>query len=279
MNKLFIIDSLALIYHAYKNKRIENFTKNGLNLSTILGFFEMVAEIIQSQKPTHLALAFDIKKPTFRHKLYNKYKAHRHAMPDEIKNSLPIIKDILGLMNIHFFELEGYEADDIIGTLAKKASLLEYRVYMVTPDKDFFQLIDMNTFICKLNKPGKNHKLIGIGELRNSFSVANAAQIADIMALTGDSSDNIPCIQGIGNRNARKLISQFGTIENIYNNLDLLTPKLREIFITQKETIELLKKLVTIDVNVPIEVNLEDLRNYGFNNDFLKKYLQEYKLK
>ena len=131
--------------------------------------------------------------------------------------------------------------------------------HMVTPDKDFFQLIDKNISICKLNKPGKDYKFIGITELRNSFAVANAIQISDIMALTGDRSDNIPAIAGIGNRNARKLISQFGSISNIYANIDKLSPKLRDIFVMNKERIELSKKLVTIEVNVPIDVDIERL--------------------
>jgi DNA polymerase-1 len=244
-------------------------------MSTVQGFFQMLHNVLHNQQLTHIAVAFDIKKPTFRHVLYNKYKAHRKPMPVEIQNSIPIIKSILKLMNIVSVELEGYEADDIIGTLAKRASAQNFKVIMVTPDKDFYQLIDHNISICKLSKPGKDLKFFGVNEIRNRFSVSNTSQIADIMALCGDPTDNIPGIPGIGNRIARKLISQFGSIEVIYENLNILSSKHRELFINNKEVLELSKKLVTIDTNVPINNKIDDFKVGTINSDALKSYMLE----
>ena len=262
-NRLFLIDALALIYHAYRNS-------SERNNSTISGFFAMLERILLTYKPTHIAVAFDIKKPTFRHKLDNKYKANRKKMPVEIQNSLPIIKNLLVLLNIQSIELEGYEADDIIGTLAKKASSENYKVYIVSPDKDFFQLINENTSICKLNKPGKEVKIIGLAEVRNRFTIANTSQIPEIMALCGDKSDNILGIPGLGSRNARKLISQFGTIDEIYNKLETLNAKQKELFFKFRAQVELSKKLVTIDTKIPLSISLESLKikNYSKNEIF-----------
>ena len=277
--KLILIDALALIYQSYHNPKYNSrIADSGIDVSTVYGFFTTIENIINTQKPSHMAIAFDVKKPTFRHKLYDKYKAGRKQMPEKIKLSIPIIKTILGLMNIRVIEMEGFEADDIIGTLAHETSAQGYNVLIISPDKDFYQLITQNISVCKLNKAVNDTKCIGIRELRNYFAVSDAKQIADIMALCGDESDNIPGIHGIGSRNARKLISQFGTIDNIYNNLDKLSHKHRELLTNNKEKLELYRKLVIIDIKVPINVNIENLRLCTFQNEKLRDYLIELNL-
>ena len=258
--RLLLIDTFALIYNAYRNLgNTTNQSNDGIRTPTVNGFFLALDEIIISLKPTHIALAFDVKKPTFRHLLYDQYKAHRKSMPDEIAKSIPEIRKILELRHLQTFEMEGYEADDVIGTLAKGAVKLGFEVIIVTPDKDFYQLIENNISIYKPKKSGKGSRKISINEVCNRYSIAEPGQFIDLMALCGDISDNIPGMRGISTKQAQKLIHEFGSIENIYCHLDAISPKHREILIEKRERLELSKKLVTIDLNVPITVNFEKL--------------------
>jgi len=277
--RLFLFDAMALIYNAYRNYgSLPMYSANGTKTSVVYGFMLELNEIIRLQKPTHIAFAFDVKKPTFRHQLYSKYKAHRQPMPDEIAKSIPIIRKIIDLMHIQTFEMEGFEADDVIGTIAKKAVKSGFKVYLVTPDKDFCQLVENKIFMYKPKKSGKGVRIMGVNEVCSRYSIAEAIQFIDLMALCGDASDNIPGIRGISPKQAHKLISEFGSVENMYNNLDKIGAKHQELLLDKREQLELSKKLVTIDLNVPIIVNLENLCIQEFNNNALKDYFDELNL-
>ena len=278
--RLILIDTFALIYNAFRNygnTAIKGY--DGTKTSIVDGFFLALDEIISSHKPTHIALVFDVKKPTFRHLLYEKYKAHRKAMPDEIAKSIPEIRKILELRHLQTFEMEGFEADDVIGTLAKRAVKQGFEVFIITPDKDFFQLVENSISIYKPKKSGKGIRKVGINEVCSRYSIAEPGQFIDLMALCGDSSDNIPGMRGISTKQAQKLIHEFGSIENIYRHLDAINPKHRELLIEKREQLDLSKKLVTIDLNVPITVNFENLRMREIDNNELKEYFDELNLR
>jgi DNA polymerase I len=278
-NRILLIDSLALIYNAFRNYGHEQMhSSDGTNTAITNGFFQEIDEIISVLKPTHLAFAFDIKKPTFRHHLFKQYKAHRQSMPDEIAQSIPIIKKILNLLKFQTFELEGFEADDIIGTIATKASEQNFNVLIITLDKDFNQLISDNISIYKPRKTGKGARLISKNEVCDKYKISEPAQFVHLMALVGDTSDNIPGIKKLSIKQAQKLINQFGSIENIYNHLNTLNLKYKEIFLKHKETIELSKKLLTIDTDTPITVDFDNLVIQEFNLNALKEYLIELNL-
>lgn len=258
--RLFLIDALALIYRSYQHsvtKNISNFTE--LSESTVYGFFEMLFNIRRMQNPSHLAVVFDVKKPTFRHVLYPKYKAHRRSMPPEIAKAIEYIKIALQCFDIQSIELEGFEADDIIGTLAKKAAKENYCVFMVTPDKDFYQLVDDSIFIYKLKKTGKDARIIDVTEVRNMYAVSNPSHLIDLFAFSGDRSDNIPAVNGFGKRGVKMLLSEYGNIDGMYKNLDKMSEKNREMLLNQKDAIMLSRKLVAIDVNVPVDIQLANL--------------------
>jgi DNA polymerase-1 len=264
-NRLFLIDALALIYRSFNNVRTKSINDSKkIEEATVSGFFEILNNILQTQKPSHFAIAFDIKKPTFRHELYPKYKAHRKAMPIEIANAVIEIKRILQLSNIRHLELEGYEADDIIGTVAKHAEKEGFKVYLVSPDKDFFQLVDDAISIYKLKKSGKEARVIDVTEVRNMYSIADPSQLIDLFAFSGDDSDNIPSVHGFGKRCVKKLLSEFGSIDAMYSNLDKMTAKQSEMLLSQKDNLMLSKKLVTIDIHVPIDFNMDSFQVKNF---------------
>lgn len=202
--RLFLIDSYAMIYRSYYAFiNTPMYSSKGVNTSTVFGFLLALDEILKKQKPTHIAAAFDSSKPTFRHEMYPQYKANRQASPEEIHNSIPIIQKILNLMNIEIFECPGYEADDIIGTIAKKAAQNGFKVFMVTPDKDFCQLVDDNISIYKPRKSGNDAEILGINEVKQKFGINDTNQVIDILALWGDTSDNIPGVPGVGEKTAK----------------------------------------------------------------------------
>ncbi|KPK86953.1 MAG: DNA polymerase I, partial [Bacteroides sp. SM23_62_1] len=255
--KLFLLDAYALIfraYYAFINRQM--FNSQGLNTSAIFGFTVTLDDIIRNQKPTHIAVVFDPPSPTFRHKIYPEYKANREETPEDIKKSVPYIKKIIEGFNIPIIEVEGFEADDVIGTLAKQAENKGFDVFMMTPDKDFSQLVSEHIYIFKPKKSGEEAEILGVNEINEIFQVKKPEQVIDILALWGDSSDNIPGAPGIGEKTAKKLISEFQNIENVFLNLEKLKSKQQEIIKNNKEQIILSRELVTINQQVP--VNIED---------------------
>ena len=254
--KLFLLDAYALIFRAYyafiKNPRI---TSKGLNTSAIFGFLLALEEVLQKQKPTHIAVVFDTPTPTFRHEMYQEYKAHRDETPEDIKKAVPYIKKLIEAYKIPVIDYPGYEADDVIGTLARKASERGFITYMMTPDKDYAQLVSDNVFMLKPSRSGNESILWGVDDIKKEFSVKRPEQVIDILALMGDAADNIPGAPGVGPKTAMKLISEYGSIEELFKNTDKLKGKLKEIIENNREQIEMSKKLATIEQNVPVELN------------------------
>jgi len=258
--KLFLLDAYALIFRAYyafiKNPRI---TSKGLNTSAVFGFLLALEEVLQKQKPTHLAVVFDTPTPTFRHEMYKEYKAHRDATPEDIIKAVPYIKRLIEAYKIPVIDYPGFEADDVIGTLARKASKHGFTTYMMTPDKDYAQLVSDNVLMLKPSRSGNESILWGVEDVQKEFNVERPEQVIDILALMGDTADNIPGAPGVGPKTAMKLISEFGSIEELFRNTDKLKGKLKEIIENNREQIVMSKKLATIEQNVPVELNETDL--------------------
>jgi DNA polymerase I len=252
----FILDAYALIFRAYYAFITSSFKNSkGFDTSTIFGFVNALDEIIKNQKPTHIAVAFDPAGPTFRNDLYPAYKANREATPENIKNSIPVIKEILNAYNIPMFLVPGFEADDVIGTVAKIAEKQGFTVYMMTPDKDFTQLLSENIHIYKPKKSGNDAEILKVQDVCALFDVQSPSQIIDILALWGDASDNVPGVPGIGEKTAKNLISRFNNLEGVYDNLHELKGKLRENLEMFKDQALLSRELVTINTNVPLIFN------------------------
>jgi len=258
--KLFLLDAYALIFRSYyafiKNPRM---TSKGLNTSAIFGFLLTLEEVLNKQKPTHIAVVFDAPGPTFRHEMFSDYKANRDETPEDIKKSVPYIKKLLEAYQIPVIDCQGFEADDVIGTLAKKATGMGFTTYMMTPDKDFAQLVDENTFMFKPARSGNESIQWGVEDIKREFSVERPEQVIDILALMGDSSDNIPGAPGVGPKTAMKFVSEYGSVEELFKNTDKLKGKLKDIIENNREQIEISKKLATIAINAPVEFNEEKL--------------------
>jgi DNA polymerase I len=258
--KLFLLDAYALIFRSYyafiKNPRI---TSKGMNTSAIFGFLLTLREVLQKQKPTHIAVVFDTSAPTFRHEMYKDYKANRDETPEDIKKAVPYIKKLVEAYKIPIIDYPGFEADDIIGTLAKKASEKGFVTYMMTPDKDFAQLVSDNIFMFKPSRSGNESVKWGVDEVKREFSVQQPEQVIDILALMGDTADNIPGAPGVGPKTAMKLISEYGSVEELFRHTNQLKGRLKEIIENNREQIELSKKLATIDLKVPVELNEKEL--------------------
>jgi len=254
--KLFLLDAYALIFRAYyafiKNPRI---TSKGLNTSAIFGFLLALEEVLQKQKPTHIAVVFDTPTPTFRHEMFKDYKAHRDVTPEDIIKAVPYIKRLIEAYKIPVIDYPGFEADDVIGTLARKASERGFTTYMMTPDKDFAQLVSGNIFMLKPSRSGNESILWGVDDIKREFCVQRPEQVIDVLALMGDTADNIPGAPGVGPKTAMKLISEYGSVEELFRNTDKLKGKLKEIIENNRDQIEFSKKLVTIEQNVPVELN------------------------
>ncbi len=278
--KLFLLDAYALIFRSYyafiKNPRI---TSKGLNTSAIFGFLLTLEEVLQKQKPSHIAVVFDTPTPTFRHEMYKEYKANRDETPEDIKRAVPYIKRLIEAYKIPVIDYPGFEADDVIGTLARKASEEGFTTYMMTPDKDFAQLVSGSVFMLKPSRSGNESILWGVDDIKREFSVQRPEQVIDILALMGDTADNIPGAPGVGPKTAMKLISEYGTIEELFRNTDKLKGKLKEIIENNREQIILSKKLVTIDQNVPVEFNERALEKEIPNPDQLKELFSELEFK
>ncbi len=259
----FIIDGNALVYRSYYAFSQNNFvTSYGLNTSAIYGFTTILFDLIKREKPQYLAIAFDTPKPTWRHKEFSKYKSTRPKQPETITISLPYIKKILDALRIKHYELAGYEADDIVGTITNELKNKNINIYMMTPDKDYAQLVNEHTFIYKPTQHGYN--ILGITQVVEKWGISNVDQVKDFLALQGDKSDNIPGINGIGPKTAQKLLKKYGSLENIIKNTDNLPDKIKHNF-TDIDQICLSKKLATISTNVPINFNIEECYFSGYD--------------
>lgn len=278
--KLFLLDAFALIYRAHfafvKNPRISS---SGLNTSAIFGFANTLLEVLKDEKPTHLGVAFDTPKPTFRHVQFEAYKAQRQEQPEDITTAVPYVKQLLKAMCIPILEMEGYEADDVVGTLAKKAAREGFEVFMMTPDKDYGQLVEEHVYLYKPAISGKGVEIMGPKEVCERWGISDIGQVVDMLGLQGDASDNIPGIPGVGEKTAQKLVAEFGSVENLVANTDKLTGKLKEKVIEGKDLAVLSKQLATIDINVPIAFEEEDLRMCEPNRELLSSLLDELEFK
>lgn len=277
---LFLLDAFALIYRAHfallKNPRVNS---KGFNTGPVFGFLNSMMEIINKFKPSHLGVAFDLPEPTIRHKEFAEYKGHRDEQPEEITAALPYIFKILEAWNIPILTASGYEADDVVGTLAKKAQEKDFQVYMMTLDKDYAQLVDENIFFYKVSNFGKGAEIYDIPKTLEKWEIDEVPQVADILGLWGDASDNIPGIPGIGEKTAKKLIKQFGSVENLVANADQLKGKQKENVINFGEQGILSKKLATIITDVPIDFEEDKLKYEPPIQDNLASIFQELEFK
>ncbi|MGM0944078.1 MAG: DNA polymerase I [Bacteroidota bacterium] len=275
-NKLFLLDAMALIYRAHfafsKNPRINS---KGLNTGVMLGFTNTLMEVLTKEKPSHIAVAFDTSAPTFRHEQFEAYKANRQEQPEDITISIPWVKEIVKAFNIPLLELDGFEADDIIGTIAKKAERESFTVYMMTPDKDYGQLVDDHIFLYKPAFMGNAVDVMGVKEVCAKWDIERVDQVRDILGLMGDAVDNIPGIPGIGAKTATKLLKEYGSVEELVKNTDKLKGK-------QKENVEnfaqqglLSKELATIKIDVPVDFVEEELRYDGIDEEKLRAIFTE----
>ena len=260
MNRLFLLDAYALIYRSYfafiNAPRVNS---KGLNTSTMLGFVNTLEEILKKEKPTHIAIAFDMKGPTFRHDMFPEYKAHRDEMPEDIRKSIPYIREIIKGYQIPVLEKEGFEADDVIGTLAKTAEKAGFQVFMVTPDKDYAQLVSENIFMYKPKRMGNEMEILGVEQVCENFQISNPLQVIDVLGLMGDTADNIPGCPGIGPKTAMKLVGEFGSVDGVYQNIDKLKGKQKESLEQFEEQVRMSRKLAEIILDVPVEFNQEKL--------------------
>lgn len=275
-HKLFLLDAYALIFRAYyafiRNPRI---TSKGMNTSAIFGFTMALDDVIKKEKPTHLAVVFDPPGPTFRHEMFEAYKAHRDETPEDIRAAVPYIKQILDGYNIPVIEVKGYEADDTIGTMARIASEKGFEVFMMTPDKDFAQLVTDKVKMFKPGRSGGGPEVLGIEEVKEKFGIEHPEQVIDILALMGDAADNIPGCPGVGEKTAAKLIAQFGSVDGLYANTDKLKGKQKENVIGNKEQVYVSRTLATIEQNVPVEFDEDALVLSAVNGDKLKALFDE----
>lgn len=276
MEKLFLLDAYALIYRAYyaliKNPRINS---KGFNTSAVLGFVNTLEDVLKKENPTHIGVAFDPSGPTFRHEAYEQYKAQREETPEVIRLSVPIIKDIIRAYRIPILEVSGFEADDVIGTLATKASKQGITTYMMTPDKDYGQLVSENVFMYRPKYGDKEFDIMGVEEVKAKFDIESPLQVIDMLGLMGDSSDNIPGCPGVGEKTAQKLVAQFGSIENLLEHTEELKGALKTKVENNKEMILFSKFLATIKTDVPIELNMEDLQREAPDEEALRKIFEE----
>ena len=278
--KLFLLDAYALIFRAYYAFISNPMTNSqGIPTSTVFGFTLALEEILRKEDPTHIAVVFDPPGPTFRHEMFPEYKANRDATPEDIKSAIPYIKRLIEGFNIPVVEVAGFEADDVIGTMAKKAGKEGFTVYMMTPDKDFAQLVSDRIFMYKPGRGGAAPEVLGPSEVREKFLVEQPEQVIDILALWGDTSDNIPGAPGIGEKTAKKLIGQFKSVEGVYENIEVLKGKQKENLINFKDQVILSKELATIILNVPLDVTTEELKRREMNKDVLQNLFQELEFK
>ena len=274
--KLFLLDAFALIFRAHfafsKNPRINS---KGQNTSAVFGFVNSLLEILRKEKPTHIGVAFDTGAPTFRHEQFPEYKAHRDETPEDIRYATPIIKDILKAFNIPVLVLDGYEADDIIGTFAKRASKEGFEVFMMTPDKDYAQLVEEHIYLYKPAYMGNGVDILGIPEVLEKFEIERVDQVRDILGLEGDAVDNIPGIPGVGKKTAIKFLKEYGSVEGLLENTADLKGKMKEKVEEFGQQGILSKELATIKIDVPLEFDEEALVHSDMNEEEVKKIFEE----
>ena len=276
MEKLFLLDAYALIYRAYyaliKSPRINS---KGFNTSAILGFVNTLEDVLKKENPTHIGIAFDPAGPTFRHEAYPEYKAQREETPEVIRLSVPIIKDIIRAYRIPILEVPRYEADDVIGTLATEAGKRGITTYMMTPDKDYGQLVGENVFMYRPRHNDKAFEVMGVEEVKNKYAIQSPLQVIDLLGLMGDASDNIPGCPGVGEKTAQKLIAQFGNIENLLAHTDQLKGALRTKVEENRKQIEFSRFLATIKTDVPLPLDMDALKRESPDEEELRKIFQE----
>ncbi len=280
MHRLFLLDGMALVYRAHF-AFIQNPIRNskGINTSALYGFINTLLFILEKEQPSHIGVAFDTSAPTPRHLRYPAYKAQRDEMPEELAAAIPHVKDLCRAFGIPVLEIDGFEADDIIGTLVKRAEPAGFESFMVTPDKDFAQLLSATTFMWKPGRKGNDHEVIGLAQLPEIWGVAEAHQIIDLLGLMGDASDNIPGVPGIGPKTAQKLIAEFGSVENLLANTAKLKGKQKENLETYSDQALLSKELATIILDVPVEVSWDDLVLSKRDDDALKSLFNEFEFR
>lgn len=276
MAKLFLFDAYAIIYRAYyafiKNPRVNS---KGLNTSAIFGFINTLEEVLKKENPSHLAVAFDPAGPTFRHEAYELYKAQRQETPEDIKLSVPIIKDILKAYNIKILEVPFYEADDVIGTVAKLAEKENMDVYMMTSDKDYGQLTSDKVFMYRPKFAGNGFDILNDQEIMKKYNISSPLLMIDLLGLMGDSADNIPGCPGVGAKTAEKLIAEYGTIENILDNAENVKGTLKNKLIDNKEQILFSKFLATIKIDVPLEFSKDEFERKNINEEKIEEIFEE----
>ena len=278
--KLFLLDAYALIYRSYyafiRNPR---FNSKGVNTSAMLGFVNTLVQLLETENPNYVGVVFDVSAPTFRHEMYPEYKANREEMPEDLRKSIPYIRKIIEAFNIPIVEKKGYEADDVIGTLAKKAEKDGFMTFMMTPDKDYAQLVSEKVKMFKPAKSGGVAEVWGPKEVKENFGIETTEQVIDILGLMGDSSDNIPGCPGIGPKTAQKLIAEYGSIDGLYENIDKLKGKQKENLIEFEKQVRLSRELVTIIQQVPIEFDKKGLTRDQLNKEALKALFDDLEFK
>jgi DNA polymerase-1 len=275
--RLFLLDGMALVYRAHFALIARPiFTSKGVNSSALYGFTQTLLEILSKQQPTHLAVVFDTEAPTPRHTIFPEYKATRQAMPEDLSAALPHVRRMLEAFHVPILECDGYEADDIIGTLARRAEKEGFQTYMVTPDKDFGQLVDDNTFLYRPSRQGDGVEIMGIAEIQKRWGIQRTEQVIDVLALMGDSVDNVPGVPGIGEKTATKLVAEFGTVENLLARTGELKGKLKENLENNRDAALLSKKLVTLLCDAPCEYELESLKLRPPDEEKVKEMLIEW---
>lgn len=274
--KLFLLDAYALIYRAHfamsQNPRL---TTTGINTGAIMGFTNSLLEIITKEKPTHIGVAFDTHAPTFRHEEFREYKATRQEQPEEIQVAIPYCKKIVNGFNIPILEMDGYEADDLIGTIAKKAGAKGFNVFMMTPDKDFAQLVNERIYLYKPARMGNGVEIMGVSEVLKKFDINTVDQVRDVLGLKGDSVDNIPGIPGIGDKTAAKLLKEYGTVEGIVDHVDQLKGALQKRVQEHGRQGIMSKELATIKIDSPIDFDEENMRYDDPDPEKLKPLFEE----
>src|SRR5690349_8325614 len=278
--KVFLLDALALVFRAYyaliRNPR---FTSQGRNTNAQFGFTNTLLDLLNNQKPTHMAVCFDTSAPTERHTEFTEYKANRQEAPEDLVAALPDIKRIIRGFNIPVLEVDGYEADDVIGTLSIQAAKAGYEVYMVTPDKDYGQLVSEKIKIYKPGYQGGDVEILGPAEVCAKWNIKDVSQVIDILGLMGDAVDNIPGIAGVGEKTAAKLLAEYETLENVVANADKIKGAMGEKVKKGKEDAILSKKLATIITTVPVEFHEEDFKIKDWNKELLNEAFTELEFK
>lgn len=276
MEKLYLLDAYALIYRAYYALiRTPRINSKGMNTSAVFGFVNTLEELLKKENPDYIAVAFDPAGPTFRHEAYPEYKAQREATPEDIKLSVPIIKDVLAAYNIPIVEQPGFEADDVIGTLAKQAAAQGLQVSMITPDKDYAQLVGNGIRMCRPGHGSQGMEILGPDEVCAKYGIDSPTQVIDLLALMGDAADNIPGCPGVGEKTAVKLIAEFGSVENLIASVDQLKGALKKKVEENVEKIHFSKFLTTIKTDVPITLDLEKMKRRPIDEVALRKIFDE----